>query len=331
MTQATVQLVEERRSQLFDAVTALGFGDRPWTVVDYPNHLNCGDAALYLGLERVAGALGAPVVRVLDRDSYRPELVHPETLPVLQAGGNWGGLYPTHHRLRLQLLEDTRGRDVLQLAQSIEYADDSFRDELRRAVSRHGMVTLLVRDQRSYDIAVRDYDCRVELVPDLAFALGAMERLSPSVPVRSQVRTDKEGSVARVEGDTFDWLTAPRGSRPWVIWQTMMAINRLQRRTATEAVRRATVSAASALARTSVLRGRELLSAGEVIVTDRLHGHVLCTLLSIPHVVVNDRFGKIEALRTTWTHADRGHVFVSSWDGVPAALDELTHRRIPAV
>lgn len=323
---STPQLVEALRARLLDAVVALGLGNRPWTVVDYPNHLNCGDAALYLGLETVAGAIGAPITRVLDRDSYRPRHLRPDSLAVLQSGGNWGGLYPTHHRLRLRLLADSRGQDVLQLAQSIQYADEEHRDDLRRAVSAHGRVTLLVRDQRSYDIAVRDYDCPVHLVPDMAFALGPMDRLRPRTPLRLQVRTDKEGSAPAdlgIEGETFDWLTAPRGSRPWTTWQAMMAVNRLQRLPLGGAPQAATVRAAHELARRSTLRARELLSAGEIVVTDRLHGHILCTLLSIPHVVVDDKFGKISALRNTWTHTDTGHRFVADWSGVAPALDDL--------
>jgi exopolysaccharide biosynthesis predicted pyruvyltransferase EpsI len=46
-----------------------------------------------------------------------------------------------------------------------------------------------------------------------------------------------------------------------------------------------------------------MLSAGAVVVTDRLHGHILCTLAEIPHVVVPDRHGKIRNYWDTWTHA----------------------------
>ncbi|ABS05146.1 polysaccharide pyruvyl transferase family protein [Kineococcus radiotolerans] len=327
---STTALVEGLRARLLDVVAELGLGSRPWTVVDYPNHLNCGDAALYLGLENIAASVGAPVLRVLDRSSYRPQHLDPGSLIVLQAGGNWGGLYPTHHRLRVRLLGDSRGRDVLQLPQSIQYADEHHREELRRAVAEHGRTTLLVRDQRSYDIAVRDYDCPVFLAPDAAFALGTMERLAPRTPLRLQVRTDKEGNAPAdlaLDGEVFDWLTARRGSLSWTTWQAMMAVNRLQRLPLGAAARVATVRAAHDLARHSVLRARDLLSAGEVVVTDRLHGHILCTLLSIPHVVVDDKFGKISALRNTWTSMDRGHRFAADWTEVTAAVDDLRRSR----
>ncbi|WP_432494357.1 polysaccharide pyruvyl transferase family protein [Kineococcus auxinigenes] len=322
----TAQLVEDRRARLLSGVRALHLPQRPWTVVDYPMHLNCGDAALYLGEERLATALGSSIERVLDRESYRSELVRPGTLPVLPPGGNWGGLYPTHHRLRLRLLEDTRGQDVLQLPQSIEYVDEHHREELRRAVGRHGRLTLLVRDERSYELAVRDYDCPVHLLPDVAFALGPLRRSAPHVPVRTQVRTDKEGSAPTVQGEVFDWLLAPRTSRAWLTWQATMKVNRLQRRTSASAVRLATIRAAHELARVNLRRASGMLSAGEVIVTDRLHGHVLCTLLSIPHVVVNDKFGKISALRNTWTAVDTNHEFASAWEDVPEALNRLQER-----
>ncbi len=55
------------------------------------------------------------------------------------------------------------------------------------------------------------------------------------------------------------------------------------------------------LAWLQMARGCRLLGRSRVVVTDRLHGHVLCALLGIPHVVLDDRFGKIRSLWETWT------------------------------
>jgi exopolysaccharide biosynthesis predicted pyruvyltransferase EpsI len=70
-------------------------------------------------------------------------------------------------------------------------------------------------------------------------------------------------------------------------------------------------------------RGIRLLSTGERLVTDRLHGHVLACLLDIPHVVVADRFGKVEALWRTWTHVFSNARFSPTWDGAGDALASL--------
>jgi pyruvyl transferase EpsO len=38
------------------------------------------------------------------------------------------------------------------------------------------------------------------------------------------------------------------------------------------------------------------------VVTDRLHAHLLCLLLGLPHVVLNDRHGKVRGYWETWRH-----------------------------
>jgi exopolysaccharide biosynthesis predicted pyruvyltransferase EpsI len=50
-----------------------------------------------------------------------------------------------------------------------------------------------------------------------------------------------------------------------------------------------------------VRRGIDILSAGEVVVTDKLHGHLLCVLLGIPHVVLDNSYGKVSGTLDAWT------------------------------
>ena len=44
-----------------------------------------------------------------------------------------------------------------------------------------------------------------------------------------------------------------------------------------------------------------MLSAGRVVMTDRLHGHVLALLMGIPHVVLPDATGKTRGFYEQWT------------------------------
>ncbi|MCI3925819.1 polysaccharide pyruvyl transferase family protein [Paenibacillus sp. TRM 82003] len=316
-------VVQALRARLLDDLAEVLPAHRSWTALDFPMHLNCGDSALHLGLEAAAAQRGARVTRILDRRSYRPELLDPGSLPVSMAGGTWGGLYPTHHELRLRFLRDTRGRDAVQMPQSIEHVDERHREELRRAVGEHGRFTFLVRDRRSYDIAVRDYDCEVRLVPDLAFALGPLPRGTATRPLAVQARTDREAGGVEGFEETFDWITAPPRSRSALLLRAARRANAQQRRSASRPVAVAARAAMRALARANLQRACSMLSVGERVVTDRLHGHVISTLLGIPHVVVNDRFGKVRALHETWTADDPGTSFAASWSDVPEALARL--------
>jgi pyruvyl transferase EpsO len=50
-----------------------------------------------------------------------------------------------------------------------------------------------------------------------------------------------------------------------------------------------------------VARGCRLLSSGRVVITDRLHAHLLCLLLGIPHGVLDNTYGKLARFLDTWT------------------------------
>ncbi len=297
-----------------------------WTAIDYPMHFNVGDAAITLGQARLATEVGASLGAVLDRVSYRSRLVSPGSLPVIAGGGNWGGLYPTHHKLRLRALHDLRGRDVVQMPQSIQYASQEHREQLRRAVGEHGRLTLLVRDERSYNVAVADYDCAVHLVPDLVFTLGRLSTPGPSTDVVVQGRTDREAQESSTDLSTFDWLEPPCASLSRIAFRAARLANRAQRRVPQQIAGRATVATTRVLAEVNLRRGTALLGRGRYVATDRLHGHVLSYLIGRPHVVVDDRYSKIRALHETWLVDDPQSILVSSWAEVPAALDDLRKR-----
>ena len=301
-----------------------------WSLVDYPTHLNCGDGALYVGARDTARRLGARIDQVLDRTSYRGEHLRRDSTVVIQAGGNWGGLYETHHRLRLQLLRDTVGRPVLQLPQSIHHASERHREELRRAVGEHGGLTLLVRDQRSLEVARADYDCHVELAPDLAFGMVPGPRGNPTTELTAQSRVDAEGAAGSEratslpDGTTvWDWLSVPERSRSARLLSLTEGSYRAYRRWPSSVSRRLNVALSNALAIDNVRRGVGCLSVGRVVVTDRLHGHILSVLHGIPHVVVDDAFGKVAAFHSTWTAHAPLHEFAPTWSDVPDALERL--------
>ena len=69
-----------------------------------------------------------------------------------------------------------------------------------------------------------------------------------------------------------------------------------------------------ALAQQRIDRGLRLLGSARFVITDRLHGHILCTLMGIPHAVLDNSYGKI---------ARFARAFATVWDGVVLA-DGLT-------
>jgi pyruvyl transferase EpsO len=56
-----------------------------------------------------------------------------------------------------------------------------------------------------------------------------------------------------------------------------------------------------ALARARVRRGMRQLASAEFVITDRLHVHILSLLMDLPHVVLDNSYGKITRFMDLWT------------------------------
>lgn len=62
---------------------------------------------------------------------------------------------------------------------------------------------------------------------------------------------------------------------------------------------------------------------GNVVITNRLHGHVLCVLLGIPHLFLPNSYYKNEAFYTTWTSQIKYCKFVKEPREIKAAAEAL--------
>jgi pyruvyl transferase EpsO len=84
----------------------------------------------------------------------------------------------------------------------------------------------------------------------------------------------------------------------------------------------------SPLARQRLARGLRILSAGEVVITDRLHGHILSLMLGIPHVILDNSYGKLSSFHEAWTAtADDVHFAASPADALRLAACMAAARR----
>jgi pyruvyl transferase EpsO len=83
------------------------------------------------------------------------------------------------------------------------------------------------------------------------------------------------------------------------------------------------VSLVNATAQARLKRGIRLLSQGKVVLTDRLHAHILCLLLNKRHVVLDNDYGKISTFHKAWTHHCPIAVFASDFDDAIAKVGQL--------
>jgi exopolysaccharide biosynthesis predicted pyruvyltransferase EpsI len=277
--------------------------DAPVALLDFQDHGNVGDSAIWLGQLAALRARGIRRPRyVATADTYDPfELrrVLDDGVILLSGGGNFGDVWPRHQELRERVMHDFPERRIVQLPQSIEFRSDAALNAARRIVGGHRDFTLLVRSQRSLSLA-RQFDAPTALCPDLALRMPALER----GPQRHERfvwlrRKDQEsaggGAAAPPDVEELDWLEeTPSGSRSAVRWLH-------ERPRALRVVGSHTAGLYERLARARVRRGVDVLSRGRGVVTDRLHAHILSLMAGIPHCVLDNSYGKVRAVYETWT------------------------------
>lgn len=315
MTAETItRLNQELDTQLADL---LPHGTR-FALLDYPDYANVGDNAIYLGATRFFARAGlrpafSCIPAKTDWDALRTT-IGPGPI-FLSGGGNFGDLYDWAQDYREDVLRRFPGRPVIQLPQTIHFRSPARLDQAARAIERHGAFVLCVRDRQSLELAQRHLPCDVRLCPDMAFALGPLTRSAPRHPLLLLLRQDDEGSIDHAAGLALppeavltDWPVDPE------------QFHARTRRAALPAAVLATrhgrwagrARVLQGLAAERVRRGSALLSTGRMVITDRLHGHILCTLLGIPHAFLDNRYGKIDSFSSTWATQSSAAVAASS-------------------
>jgi exopolysaccharide biosynthesis predicted pyruvyltransferase EpsI len=275
-------------------------------LLDFPNYGNVGDSAIWLGERALLGRLGARVSYATDPASFRADRLRASvgSGPIfLQGGGNLGDLWPELQAFREEVIAAFPDNPIVQLPQSIHFTDRQSLERARRVFAAHPRFTLLVRDRRSLAIAREELARGAELCPDMAFGLGPLRpSRRPVDDVVSLVRRDdREAAGARAgihaaHGLVVDWSEDDDVTARW-----RGRIRRVMRPRLLRGSWRHAVHVYDALARWRLQAGVRLLSGGRVVLTDRLHGHILCVLLGIPHVAMDNAYGKISSFIDTWT------------------------------
>lgn len=279
---------------------------KPFALVDFPDHANVGDSAIWLGETAFFARHGQRPAYVSSLkthdDAAMARAIGSGTI-FLHGGGNFGTLWPAHQDFRLHLMERFPGHRIVQLPQSIHFNDESAAADTARAIERHGKFTLFVRDNPSLDFARRHFLCQTILAPDMAFCMPRPRRSAPVHDIFCLLRTDHEKSIdgaGIAPGvEIGDWLDENRAQ----MRRTRIIAKLLGLADAGGPTFRIFENAA----RARVQRGIEQLSSGRVVVTDRLHGHILSLLAGIPQVTLDNSYRKLGNFIDAWTASLDNH------------------------
>lgn len=307
-------------------------------LLDAPDYPNVGDPAILLGelafLRRVYPGTAVTIVSHRTHDAAVDSEIEGADCLFLHGGGSFGDIWPLHHDFRLHILRRFADKPIVHFPQSFHFRDEAVLDATKRAIAGAGNFILLARDAKGFEFAKAHFDCRVELCPDMAFAMGPLDGGRPTLDYACVLRTDKEvladktaaiAATLSASGASFaidDWLENRVGI------EKVHGLARLMLRKGLPAnlFARHGLTVFELYARSRLRFGLSLLGRGRTVVTDRLHGQILATLIGRPRIIFDSLDGKVRAFNRTWLADDPGAVFLDD----AAALRDLVGRKAAA-
>lgn len=333
LLEESTRTLNARHCALLEAALSplLPHGGR-YALVDFPDHSNVGDSAIWVGervlLRKLTGRDPDYVSTIRSYDQAAVDALPPEAPLLIHGGGNLGDLWPRHQQFREQLIAGNRARPIVQLPQSIRFGDDKRAAEFKTLLAGADNFTLFVRDRKSQVFARETLGLEAALTPDSAVGMGPQKR-SRTADQQALIllRTDHEaeggrqGALHEIERAMIvDWLDE-RDDFASRTFKNARRKSLLALRFARQARR---LDFYDLLARGRVERGLDLLSRGEVTITDRLHAHILSVLLGLPTVALDNNYGKVSGYIQAWTSDYAGLRQADTQDEAVAALASLS-------
>jgi len=271
-------------------------------LLDYPVHGNTGDHLIWLGTERWLESIGARVAGRWHLDNFAFPRLPDGTIVLCQGGGNFGDIY-RFQRFRERVVAAYPRQRIVMLPQTIHFRDPARLRQSRAALAGHGDLHLFVRDHRSLEIARESFaNARPQLAPDMAaFLFPVADVLAcdlPAAPRRDVlhfVRRDRERTAATATPRGIDWDDIDPRHQLFVLGAI-----------ATGYLFGKAIPAGYAsrywldFCRGRVIRAAQLVADHRQVVTNRMHCHILASLLGVPSVVLDNDYGKCSAYFRAW-------------------------------
>lgn len=300
-------------------------------LLDFPNNPNVGDSLIWLGEIAYLKSRHINILYVCDSKNYHAQqlrkILNANTIILIHGGGNFGTLWPEEQAFREKVLLDFATTPCIQLPQSVYFDHDEAIDRAAKIIDAHSDYTILTRDKASYELVQNSFKSKVFMCPDMAFFMSPQTKFKESaydcfVLARNDHERSHEWATSlppKIHGISYqvrDWLNAN------AIEKAIYKIEKhsLLLRQVFDKNNLALMWLWNQLARVRLNRGATLLQRGKIVITDRLHAHILCLLLDMPHIVIDNANKKISGFYQAWTKSYIKVRFVKDSD---SALTEM--------
>lgn len=275
--------------------------------IDYPIHHNIGDLLIYLGSMVLLNDSGFEILAQFTATNANANKIQKilddndqEVSLIFHGGGNFGDIYTAHQDCRLSLIDEFYKINTVIFPQTIFYNDEAKKNNDCKVFRKHQDLTIATRDLKSQAIA-REFCDNVTLFPDTAHMLwqkqfNHIQQSNKSNSPLKLNRWDGEGNNES-QKDNFDWVLIIKSSDRYFksLLNRVSAINNFL------FIDKIIANLWLQHCKTICNRAAKYFAQYPEIETNRLHGHILSCLLSIPNIVLDNNYGKNSTYMEQWT------------------------------
>ncbi|EPM1750721.1 TPA: polysaccharide pyruvyl transferase family protein [Klebsiella variicola subsp. variicola] len=281
--------------------------------LDYPVYLNVGDLLIYHGTENFfkENNINIKLRRSNARYSVKEikKYINPNTVILMQGGGNFGDLYPEFQKFRQDVVSSFPDTRIIILPQTAFFENEHELNKSVKSFGAHKDLIIFSRDTRSLSI-FKKFTSQTFLMPDMAHSLwGTLPKSQKSKGTLYLIRNDKE--INQVQRRL---LEHKNGDDKYVDWEDILTSkDLLMRKLCRKLDGIGGVTNLSLLKNISnviwynytykmVQRYALYFTSHEKVVTSRMHGHIFSCLLSLPNDVIDNAYGKNSGYFKEWTY-----------------------------
>ncbi len=281
-------------------------------LLDFPDYMNVGDSMIWAGEVSYLRNSRHRISYVCDINRYSTKVLtsrFPSGPILLNGGGNFGDVWPRFQEFREKVVKDFPDRQIVQLPQSVFFKSPTAAKRANETLGSHKNYTLLVRDHRSLERAREQLpDVKVRFCHDMALGWTPVITKERRTNNRLLVlaRQDREAKFFLAEvtkpirisrDDVADWGLRGLGRALWQFSRIPARIARTVPGCKDSGVLYPLIALGyRSMASLNLHDGVRRFIRASVVVTDRLHAHVLALLLGIPHVVMDNNYDKIQGV-----------------------------------
>jgi len=330
------QLIKEKLHQSLAGIQH----HKQCALLDYPDYLNLGDHLIWLGsvlylteVNQTKIAYAASVKQFSDQEMEEKI----GQAPILfSGGGNLGDLWRECQVFREKIIAQYPDRPIVILPQTIYFKNPENLKKTAQIFNAHPDLTIFVRDHRSYEIATLSFDhCKIVLAPDMALqmldSLGISDHQQSRNSILYLCRDDRELNPSftadELQKRLSNLVVEDWRSYPWVLGVEKTQLLRNIATLIREGWQRGLATPQEWLSRQQWLASHPYtrqfqkldyahlhsrswnfihsaiyqLLPHQLVITNRLHGHILSILLNKPNLFLPNAYHKNESFYETWT------------------------------